>query len=147
SALARNPSALTRQRRWVSRAKARFNPSYARRPDELRRPLAVDQLLQNALVAHRADIDRQDKRIDRGLRVLDDPLLRLDHRSVLLLEGETTRGRDLLLDLGIKRVVGGLHVEAYRGEEIMGGLVALGREHVDGVVAGAALRRRAGRTD
>src|SRR4249920_3571205 len=58
------------------------------------RLLAGDLFLQDALVANRADVDRQDEGIDRIVRRIDHQLLRLDHRRVLLLEREPARGRD-----------------------------------------------------
>src|SRR5262245_32298773 len=53
----------------------------------LLRLFRADQPLQNLLVAHRPDVDRQRDGVERSVRGVDDPLLCLDHRRVLLLEG------------------------------------------------------------
>src|SRR5215203_2303486 len=105
----------------------------------LGRLLGRDQLFQDVLVAHRANVDREGQRVHRLLRLIDDPLLRLDHRRVLLLEGEAAHLADLVLDFAIERLIGGLHVVADRGEEVVRGAVGFGGEDVDGVIAGTRL--------
>src|SRR6516225_10460693 len=144
-----NPARQTAMTKSVSRGKARGEEPEALRenrpgltaagcwPSRLRL-LRSNEFLQYLLVANRADVNRQNEGIDWRLRAFDELLLCLYHGRVLLLECEPARGRYLLLNLRVQRIIGRHHVEAHRREKIMRCPVALRREHVDGVIAGAA---------
>ena len=84
-----------------------------------------------------------DQRIERPVGLFDDPLLRLDHRRVLLLERKTAHLRDLLLQIAVELLVGRGHAETHSGEEIVGRALVLRRQQVDRMIAGAGVRRRA----
>jgi hypothetical protein len=99
------------------------------------------------LVAHGAHIDRQGERVHRRQRGVDDPLLRLDHRGILLFESEAAHLRYLVLNILVERLVRRLHVVADRGEEVVRGLVGFRRQDVDGVIAGAGLGFLSDRAD
>ncbi len=140
--------------RWAERSEAHHRPSphivgYAapRLCPPYRTLLRLHHLAEHALVAHAADVDGEDHRIERLRCALDDALLRLDHGRVLLLESETAHLRDPFLQIAVELVFARLHAPAHGGEEIMRRAFVLGREQMHRVIAGAGLRRRADGAD
>ena len=59
--------------------------------------LGLPHLAENALVAHRPNVDGKDHRIERRRCALDRSLLGFDHRCVLFFKGKTAHLRDFLL--------------------------------------------------